>query len=58
MNLLMSNANYLEIDPIHATKGNSLIYLCRYLGIDRKNAIAAGDAPNDVPMLEAAGVGI
>ncbi len=42
MNLLMSNANYL----------------CRYLGIDRKNAIAAGDAPNDVPMLEAAGVGI
>lgn len=58
LNLLMSNANYLEIDPIRATKGNSLIYLCRYLGIDRKNAISAGDAPNDVPMLAAAGVGI
>lgn len=58
LNLLMSNANYLEIDPVGATKGNALVFLCRYLGIDRKNAIAAGDAPNDVPMLEAAGVGI
>lgn len=58
LNLLMSNANYLEIDPVTATKGNALIYLCRYLGIDRKNAISAGDAPNDVPMIRAAGTGI
>lgn len=55
---VMSNPYYLEIDPINATKAHSLLWLCRYLGIDPKNSIAAGDAPNDNPMLRAAGIGI
>lgn len=55
---LMSNAHYLEIDPVVATKGNALKWLCRYLGIPIANSYAAGDAPNDVPAIEAAGCGI
>ena len=58
LHTVMSNAWYLEIDPIRATKGDSLRWLCRHLGIDPKNAIAAGDAPNDNSMLKAAGLGI
>ncbi len=55
---LMSNANYLEIDPVNATKGNALRWLCRFLGIPVANSYAAGDAPNDIPAIEAAGCGI
>lgn len=58
LHTVMSNAWYLEIDPVRATKGDSLRWLCRHLGIDPKNAIAAGDAPNDNSMLKAAGLGI
>ena len=58
LHTVMSNPWYLEIDPIRATKAYSLTWLCRHLGIDPANAIAAGDAQNDNPMLEAAGIGI
>ncbi len=55
---MLSNDNYLEVIPVIASKGRTVRYLCRLLGIDLKNSIAAGDAPNDIPMLEAAGTGI
>ena len=58
LHTVMSNPWYLEIDPLRATKGYSLRWLCRHLGISTENAIAAGDAPNDNSMLEAAGLGI
>ncbi len=58
LHTVMSNPWYLEIDPVRATKGYALRWLCRHLGIPTKNAIAAGDAPNDNSMLEAAGLGI
>lgn len=58
LNLVLSNPYYLEIDAKGATKGDALLWLCRYLGIDTGNAIAAGDAPNDIPMIRAAGTGI
>ena len=58
LHTVMSNPWYLEIDPIRATKAHSLLWLCRHLGIRPENAIAAGDAPNDNPMLKAAGLGI
>ena len=55
---ILSNPWYLEVDPVDATKGNALLWLCDHLGIDPANAIAAGDAPNDNSMLAAAGIGI
>lgn len=58
INTVLSNPYYLELDPAGATKGYSLTWLCRHLGIDPANSAAAGDAPNDLPMIEAAGLGI
>lgn len=55
---ILSNPWYLEIDPVRATKGNALHWLCRHLGIEHSSSIAAGDAPNDNTMIKEAGVGI
>lgn len=48
----------VEINQTHANKGEALLALAAYLGIDRKNTIAFGDGLNDLSMLEQAGVGI
>ena len=53
-----SSNTYLEIFSCKAGKGNSLLWLCDYLNIPVQNSYAAGDAYNDVSMLEAAGTGI
>lgn len=58
LHTVMSNPWYLEIDPACATKAYSLEWLCRHLGVEPANTIAAGDAQNDNPMLQAAGIGI
>ncbi len=49
---------YLEVIPTAINKGQGLRDTCRALGIDPKNAVAFGDAENDIPMLLAAGLGI
>ncbi|MGL6042567.1 MAG: phosphoserine phosphatase SerB [Sandaracinobacteroides sp.] len=41
-----------------AKKRETLIAACSDLGIDRHDALAVGDGANDIPMLEAAGLGI
>lgn len=40
------------------SKGNALLQLAGLLGIPQKNTVAAGDAANDLSMIEAAGVGV
>lgn len=55
---LYSNSQYLELFDRNAGKGSSLLYLCDYLGIPVSDTYAAGDADNDISMLEAAGCGI
>jgi len=55
---LYSNTQYLELFDWNAGKGSSLLFLCDYLGIPISDAYAAGDADNDISMLEAAGCGI
>ncbi len=55
---LFSSDKYLEVIDKDAGKGNGLIWLCNYLGIDIKDSFAAGDAMNDLSMLEVAGTGI
>ena len=55
---LFSNPWYLEIFTKDAGKGTALIRLSEYLGIPVENTYAAGDAENDISMIEAAGCGI
>lgn len=49
---------YLEIFDRTAGKGNAIRYVCDYLNIPVSNAVAAGDAENDISMLDAAGTGV
>lgn len=55
---VFSNPYYLEVFAKEAGKGNSLRYLCDYLDIPFTNSYAAGDAENDLSMLQAAGTAI
>lgn len=47
---------YLECCMKEASKGNAVRFLCDYLHIDITDTVAAGDAANDISMLEAAGI--
>lgn len=58
LNLLYSNANYLEIFPASSGKGVGVEILCDYLNIPIFNALAAGDEANDISMIQTAGIGI
>lgn len=48
---------FLEVVPKGVHKGNALIQMCELLGFDVADSVAAGDAENDIAMLQAAGVG-
>ena len=53
-----SNSQYLEFYSSLAGKGNAILQVCRYFGVPVENSFSAGDAPNDISMLQAAGCGI
>lgn len=55
---LYSCDQYLEFFDKTAGKGNALRYVCDYLDVPLSDAVAAGDAENDISMLEAAGIGV
>lgn len=48
---------YLEFVAPGVSKGSAVKKLCRLLGIPIENSIAAGDAENDISMIEAARIG-
>lgn len=52
-----SDDNLLEIIPAGISKGFAVKWMCDYLGIPLENSVAAGDAQNDITMLEAAHIG-
>ncbi|MGN0902399.1 MAG: HAD hydrolase family protein, partial [Succinivibrio sp.] len=56
--VVRSEANYLEFIPHHSTKGTALAQLCNSLGYGIENAMAFGDAENDLAMIKAAGLGV
>lgn len=56
--LVSSDAIYLEVLPEEASKGAALDVLCRHLDIPLHKVVAMGDAPNDLDMLTAAGLGV
>lgn len=55
---IYSNDKYLELFHQAAGKGSALRFVCNYYGVPLSDAYAAGDAENDISMLEAAGTGI
>lgn len=55
---IYSSNIYLELFDWNAGKGNALLFLCDYLKIPVSDTYAAGDAENDISMLDAAGCGI
>ncbi len=52
-----SSDTYLEIVPKDVSKGSAIRWMCAHMEIPLENSIAAGDAPNDISMLEAAHIG-
>lgn len=53
-----SEPQFLEILPENVNKGTALDGLIKYLKINRSSVLAMGDHPNDLEMLQRAGVGI
>ena len=58
MDVCFSCYEYLEFMPAGINKGNSIKWMCEYLGIPLENTIAVGDAENDITMLQTAGLGV
>lgn len=56
--ILFSNDKYLEFFPVSAGKGNAVRFVERYLHVPHSHTFAAGDAENDISMLQAAGTGV
>ena len=48
----------VEINQIHANKGEALLALAEHLGISRESTMAFGDGLNDLSMLREAGIGV
>lgn len=55
---VFSERNFLEILPEGVSKGTALQTVCAHLGIPADQVVAVGDNPNDLEMLDAAGVGV
>lgn len=55
---IFSCDEYLEIFDKTAGKGNAIRFVCDHFNIPLSNAVAAGDAENDISMLDIAGVGV
>lgn len=55
---IFSNDYYLELFVHDAGKGNAVRYVYEHFGVSRNDTYAAGDAQNDISMIEAAGCGI
>ena len=58
LSLVRSEPTYLEVLPPGVCKGAALHSLCEHLGIERRQVVAMGDGPNDIELIEAAGLGI
>ncbi len=56
---LTKSAEFL-VEVVHAeySKGTAVEFLANYYGVDIQNTVAIGDQRNDLPMIQAAGVGV
>ena len=55
---IFSNDWYLELFVKEAGKGNAVRFVCDYFDVPLSDTYAAGDADNDISMIQAAGIGI
>ena len=53
-----STDTLVEIAVRGTNKGSALRFLCGYYGIDPRDTIGIGDNFNDIPLIEAAGLGV
>lgn len=58
IDIACSADTFLEVFPKGVTKGTALMKICDRLNIDAAETIAFGDHELDIPMIEAAGLGI
>lgn len=58
IDIACSSESLLEIFPKGVTKATALIQICEKLKIDLADTAAIGDQELDIPMIEAAGIGI
>jgi len=56
--VVRSHPIFVEGNPLGASKGQGLDWLCTYLGISRQAVMAIGDQDNDADMVAWAGLGI
>ena len=49
---------YLEVVPKGMSKGEAVKMLCQMMGVEITEAVAVGDAANDLSMIETAGIGV
>ena len=57
-NVTSSFINNLEVGGPNTSKKTALLWLMDDLGIDREELMCCGDAPNDIAMVELAGIGV
>jgi Cof subfamily protein (haloacid dehalogenase superfamily) len=55
---VFSEATYLEILPAGVSKGSALRVLAQAVGVELQETIAVGDNPNDLEMIQTAGLGV
>jgi Cof subfamily protein (haloacid dehalogenase superfamily) len=56
--LTRSNPDFVEVIDPHVDKGEALRFIAARLGVSLDETLAVGDAWNDVPLLEAAAIGV
>ena len=57
-NCFFSRSEYLEYCPKDTDKGSGLRYISKFLNIPMENTVAVGDERNDIPMIQAANIGV
>lgn len=58
VNIIQSQDQYIDINPVGVNKGNALQRLADYYGIDVKDTVAFGDHHNDIELMKQAGIGV
>ena len=58
LTVVQTAAFYLEVIPAVINKGQGIRDICGVLGISTEQVITFGDAQNDIPMLQVAGMGV
>ena len=58
LSISFAEAFNLEMSPANISKGSGLRELCDFLNIDLAETVAIGDAPNDIEILQTAGLAV